>query len=74
MLARLKFHALFEQLLAGLQGLETQSFLAQGQSDKFKIIETRTTGGGLSAEELQELHKTDPKKVKRILANRSVSP
>ena len=30
------------------------------------------TGGGLSAEQLQELHKTDPKKVKRILANRSV--
>ena len=28
---------------------------------------------GLSADDLQELHKTDPKRVKRILANRSVS-
>jgi hypothetical protein len=30
------------------------------------------TGAGLSTEELEELHKTDPKRVKRILANRSV--
>ena len=45
----------------------------QESSAQFKAADIRTTGGGLSAAELQELHKTDPKKVKRILANRSVS-
>ncbi len=46
--------------------------LQQEPSAEFKAADIRTSGGGLSAAELQELHKTDPKKVKRILANRSV--
>ena len=46
--------------------------LQQEPSTNPKAADIRISGGGLSAAELQELHKTDPKKVKRILANRSV--